>query len=220
MGQVDPTGKWTLGSSMMTGAIIGGLAGMTFGAVYGARKTGTVMGTLGYASLGLVLGATAGAAIGGGVYLGAGAGLGHLGRVLFRGAIEFWTKVRPAANSGYFLLHQHSRSFMAFALGFGAGAFAGVLHPEWDALASAGGITTFTLANEFLVGGAIHNRALLGDALFGASGYMAFVRHAHFLFRWIQPATFIGSYFTAGFTVGYAYGYGVRSIYDHLTEQS
>ena len=201
----------------MTGAIVGGLAGMTFGAVYGARKTGTVMGTLGYASLGLVLGAVAGAAIGGGIYLGAGAGAGNLGRTLLRGATEFWTKVRPAPNSGYFLLHQHSRSFMAFALGFGAGSLAGVLHPEWDAMATAGGITTFTLANDFLVRGAIHDRALLGEALFGAAGYMAFVRHAHFLFRWVQPATFIGSYFTAGFTVGYVYGYAVHSLYDYLS---
>jgi RHS repeat-associated protein len=90
---IDPTGNMSLGGAMMAGAIVGGIAGMSIGGVYGAVTKGTVVGTLKYAVLGGITGASIGAALAGTVWVSAYGGTSVLTNVLKLGYKDFLTKM-------------------------------------------------------------------------------------------------------------------------------
>ncbi len=70
---VDPSGLFSLGQSIAVGGITGGLAGLTLGALAGARESGEFLSfkTLEYGFYGLIAGAASGAAVGGATFLAA-----------------------------------------------------------------------------------------------------------------------------------------------------
>jgi hypothetical protein len=63
----DPLGReFTLAGCMTVGAIVGGIAGFSYGAYRGAKEAGTILSwkVLGYGVLGVIAGAAVGAAVG------------------------------------------------------------------------------------------------------------------------------------------------------------
>jgi len=161
----DPTGQWTLGSTMMTGAIIGAIAGFSYGAYRGfergVRETGTIWSMhswaygIGYGLAGAAVGAVAGAGI---------AGMAHL-------AIGYLASLPTAAIPGNVLFDLvggvHSTVVIAFGAGVVAGLGLGIVAPASTASAIAasvsGGLTAFAGAWDNLL---IANKALLPTRLY------------------------------------------------------
>jgi RHS repeat-associated protein len=190
----DPSGMMSLGGAMMSGAIIGGISGMSIGAVYGGYRSmhehGTIWGidTLKFAMLGGVGGALIGAAAGGAVYLGP-----HFFNFIASGRSYYLSKI----------LARHSTSEIFGGIGFLAGFYQGLY--EDSSLFSALVIPTATVATytiEYIVQSTILHLDML---MLSASRSMVNTVRQMLISR-VQSFTFIGTYFVSGYCAGYFTG--------------
>ena len=195
----DPSGKWTLTSATVTGGIIGGIVGFTYGAYRGAQASGKILSwkTLQYGALGLVIGAGVGALAGAAIY-GAGAGLAKLAATA---GTRSW-----AFN---LIVAAHGTRLPAFELGVMAGITMGVFTPNE--------------ANNVMTLGGVGAEGALSATLYAYNHTVGktwnLYPHAREYFRttlfnnWagksvkgsglVRGATFWAAWFFAGFTVGY-----------------
>jgi hypothetical protein len=210
---VDPSGLFTLGQAISVGAIAGGLAGLTIGAVQGAREAGEFFSfkTLEYAFYGLVAGAVSGALVGGATFLAAPA----VARLLPSG-------IRLALSGNH----------PSFAISFGVGVVAGLGASAADTSQAAAAASTITSGG--LSAGALYfttrgGKELIGNVLGG--GFLEWFRKRVLFTNWAGRAVTpqgipraFGSWglmFTAGFAVGYTTGeltQGLTNVFIRIAE--
>lgn len=190
----------------MTGAIVGGLAGMVAGGVYGAYTTGTVRGTLAYAAGGLVIGAALGAIAGAGVYYAP-----AIARVIVQG----WTqhaRVFRHFRSDFLgrLGVSHSRSELIAIVGFLAGLPVGYAQEPIALPVSAGALAV--LFETGVIGQMISHwsETIAGTSLAVRLGITASLLEFIGIYG-MRTAAFWGGHGALGFMAGYLVGYNIRA---------
>jgi RHS repeat-associated protein len=218
--RIDPSGLMSLGGAMMAGAIAGGLAGMSSGAVYGgyrsAQKHGTIWGidTLKYAILGGVGGAALGTLVASGGWL---AYHGALLQTLSSGSSWTYTK--------FFTSFAHSNTWGIFGSGAAIGFVYGRLQPElehWTVqdgfsadsimIAGLGSTSIASCVNTILIEGARVSSPV--HRILSSSGATMFIEkissngltHKFPIAASAKGVTTFTTSFITGFTVGYYLG--------------
>jgi len=210
---------------MLTGAIAGGLAGMSYGAYRGFergfRETGTIWSMqswvygIGYGLAGAAIGAVAGAGI---------AGLAHL-------AIGHLASLPASAIPGNLLYDLvggvHSTVVIAFGAGVATGLGFGIVAPASTASAITalvtGGLTAFAGAlDRFLIA----NKAQLPTRLYDFYTLKTlWYREVNGKLRPVTPHGFVrstflyGIAFASGFALGFAIGGTTRVTTDALIDE-
>jgi RHS repeat-associated protein len=202
--RIDPSGLMSLGGAMMSGAIIGGIAGMSVGVGISVYNNNPILSwqTAKNAGIGLVLGASVGAAVGGGAWL---YGHGLLGTVVNKGFSGLWTKI---INPGG---HSTTARWMAFGacVGFLTGFYEPNALEGFSALNMFGSttVTTFTSLNAV--------EMFRGAARGSQLRQLMSLAQIKFLNRTVQSISFVTMGFTFGLTIGYGFGVLANQAYTY-----
>lgn len=201
---IDPTGQFSLGECMTTGAIIGGLVGMTYGGYIGAKKSGKILSwkTLEYAGIGLVAGAFIGAAAGAAVY-GAATGLAALG--------QSTGTMSPIFD---LIAKAHGTRLPVFGLGVVVGLVVGATDAP-AAYAVVSGKMDAVSATVYAINQVAFRNWSRTPAL---GAYFSWIIAGKVTpFHVVRTTAFWATWFLAGFTVGFATSKAITWTTDQLT---
>ena len=210
---VDPTGKFSLSTSIVVGASIGGVLGGIGGVAYSTVYRDASLfswDTAQAALIGAMGGAAAGALLGGAVFATTGGSAAQILSVLQKGTQQYFAKWKPP-----FCTWNHPRTLAASGVGFGSGLVVGWQHPNLYVGVGGAAATASTFLLDISMRGVFWKR----DVLFPNLDPVGFANASlYYLNKYVLGSTFLAIGFGVGFTAEYTIGASARGIYEEFTK--